>query len=233
MALTDSSLNYTALSDLLLVSSLCVRLMLDKLMGWTTRRLSAISSSQDDSFLCVRCAHAARILNPDNTRVAIDMNEPTYVCFTRRAPNSYDRRGTDRERRLVHDNELLNVGAESPFCLRELLYSDGKDFFTFEVPFGELATKTKRCASNLVVMLHSYRGPSAKAYNDVNPRNILFEGDGDLVIIDFDSYSKQGEVMLYGKCGSSPFTNDPDTTEFSNDFHGVEKRRQYMEEKTA
>ncbi|PBK67990.1 kinase-like protein [Armillaria solidipes] len=67
-------------------------------------------------------------------------------------------------------------------------------------------------------------------HNDINPRNILFDDDGRLVIIDFDSCRKQGESMLRGKCGTFPFSNDPETAEFQNDFYGVEKIREWMEE---
>ncbi|KAK0501967.1 hypothetical protein EDD18DRAFT_1346527 [Armillaria luteobubalina] len=78
-ASTDSSLNYIAFSDLLLISSLCTRLMFGKFMGSTTRGLSTTSSPQNDSFFCVWCALAARISSPDIIQVIIDTNEPTYV----------------------------------------------------------------------------------------------------------------------------------------------------------
>ncbi|KAK0421582.1 kinase-like domain-containing protein [Armillaria borealis] len=67
-------------------------------------------------------------------------------------------------------------------------------------------------------------------HNDINPRNILLDADGKLVIIDFDSCRKQGESMLDGKCGTFPFSNDSETAEFQNDFYGLEKIREWMEE---
>ncbi len=35
--------------------------------------------------------------------------------------------------------------------------------------------------------------------------------------------------MLDGKCGTFPFSNDPETAEFQNDFYGLEKIREWME----
>lgn len=68
------------------------------------------------------------------------------------------------------------------------------------------------------------------AQNELNPRNILLDADGKLVIIDFDSCPKQGESMLDGKCGTFPFSNDPEMAEFQNNFYGLEKIQEWMEE---
>ncbi|PBK94379.1 hypothetical protein ARMGADRAFT_991497 [Armillaria gallica] len=67
-------------------------------------------------------------------------------------------------------------------------------------------------------------------HNDINPRNILFDVDGKLIIIDFDSCRKQSESMLDGKSGTFPFSNDPETAEFQNDSYGLEKVREWMKE---
>ncbi len=36
--------------------------------------------------------------------------------------------------------------------------------------------------------------------------------------------------MLDGKCGTFPFSDDLETAEFQNDFCGLEKIREWMEE---
>ncbi|SJL14764.1 uncharacterized protein ARMOST_18232 [Armillaria ostoyae] len=46
---------------------------------------------------------------------------------------------TNHDRRLVHDIQMMDDEAESPFRLRELLWSDGKDFFYFQ------SSTRKRC----------------------------------------------------------------------------------------
>ncbi|PBK67944.1 kinase-like protein [Armillaria solidipes] len=256
---------------------------------------------------------------------------------------------TNRERRLIHDIELMECEAESPFRLRELLWWDGEDFFYLQsstrkprdedeetrsalsrdailVPrslyqiapppefirapeplphdsYVKVGVMYNFCPEDLnksaiwplmiqearvceILMKHPHRnvaqyygyvekdglmaGLCFKRYgqtlsdavkkgvlpredieslldqikqgiehihdlglvhNDINPRNILFDDDGRLVIIDFDSCRKQGESMLRGKCGTFPFSNDPETAGFQNDFYGVEKIREWMEEK--
>ncbi|SJL16469.1 uncharacterized protein ARMOST_19995 [Armillaria ostoyae] len=233
---------------------------------------------------------------------------------------------TNGERRLIHDIELMDVEAESPFHLRELLWWDGEDFFYLQSSTQKPRDKDEETRSALsrdailvprslyqitpppelirapeplprdsymkagvmynfcpedlnksaiwslmiqeawvceILMKHPHwnvmlsdtvkNGALLRAdiesslnqikqviehihglglvHNDINPRNILFDDDGRLVIIDFDSCCKQGESMLHGKCGTFPFSNDPETAEFQNDFYGVEKIREWMEEK--
>ncbi len=36
--------------------------------------------------------------------------------------------------------------------------------------------------------------------------------------------------MLNGKCGTFPFSDDPEPAEFQNDFNGLEKIQEWMEE---
>ncbi|PBK61400.1 hypothetical protein ARMSODRAFT_896791, partial [Armillaria solidipes] len=67
-------------------------------------------------------------------------------------------------------------------------------------------------------------------HNDINPSNIMLDADGTLVIIDFDSCRKPGESMLDGKCGTFPFSNEETTSALENDFYGIEKIREWMEE---
>ncbi|PBK94373.1 hypothetical protein ARMGADRAFT_1079059 [Armillaria gallica] len=232
---------------------------------------------------------------------------------------------TNDEHRLIHDIELMDVKAESPFCLRELLWWDGEDCFylqstTRKPPEEDEETRSALSLDAILVprslyqiapppeliraheplprdsyvkvgvmcnfypedlsksaiwplmiqearvceilMKHPHRNTLSDAvkkgalpradikssldqikqgiehidglglvYNDINPRNILFDDDGRLVVIDFDSCRKQGESMLRGKCGTFPFSNDPETAEFQNDFYGVEKIREWMEER--
>ncbi|KAK0187412.1 hypothetical protein F5146DRAFT_935456 [Armillaria mellea] len=70
------------------------------------------------------------------------------------------------------------------------------------------------------------------AHNDINPRNVLLDAGGKLVIIDFDSCRKQGEPMLDGENGTFPFSDDPETAGFQNNFYGLEKIR-WVEENIA
>ncbi|SJL14763.1 uncharacterized protein ARMOST_18231 [Armillaria ostoyae] len=67
-------------------------------------------------------------------------------------------------------------------------------------------------------------------HNDINPSRIMLDADGTLVIIDFDSCRNPGESMLDGKCGTFPFSNEKTTSTFENDFYGIEKIREWMEE---
>ncbi|KAK0437665.1 hypothetical protein EV421DRAFT_1907163 [Armillaria borealis] len=234
---------------------------------------------------------------------------------------------TNRERRLVHDVEIMDVEAELPFRLRELLWSDGEDFFYFQsftrkrrdedgatrsalsrhailvprslyqiapppglirapepLPDDCTTFEARVCE---ILMKHPHRnvaqcygyvekdglmaGLCFKRYgqalddavekgvilrlrsdiessldqvkkgighahglglvhNDINPSNIMLDAHSTLVIIDFDSCRKAGESMLDGKCGTFPFSNEETTSAIENDFYGIEKIREWMEE---
>ncbi|SJL04266.1 uncharacterized protein ARMOST_07627 [Armillaria ostoyae] len=187
---------------------------------------------------------------------------------------------TNRERCLVRDVAIMDVEAESPFRLRELLWSDGEDFFYFQSstrkPLDEdeatrsalsrhailvlwslyqiapppglicapeplpddcyvkvdrmyhfrpedldrsaiwpLMIQEARYGQTLDTMVENGVIPRSDIelsldqgikhihglgliHNDINPNNIMLDADGTLVIIDFDSCRRAGELMLRG-----------------------------------
>ncbi len=54
---------------------------------------------------------------------------------------------TNRERRLVLDTAIMDMEAADPFHLREILWSDGEDFFYLQLPTRRPRAKDEEARS--------------------------------------------------------------------------------------
>ncbi|KAJ6536017.1 kinase-like domain-containing protein [Mycena vulgaris] len=70
-------------------------------------------------------------------------------------------------------------------------------------------------------------------HNDINPRNIVLGKDSIPIIIDFDSCHKIGESLKGKKAGTIDWDHNSDVSQPQNDFYGLEKVRELLQQKEA
>lgn len=70
-------------------------------------------------------------------------------------------------------------------------------------------------------------------HNDINPANIMFDANGTVVIIDFDSCVPEGEKLVKG--GTPFFCDERDwsRSEPRHDFYGLDKIEKFLEEESG
>ncbi len=69
---------------------------------------------------------------------------------------------TNRERRLVLDTSIMNMEAADPFHLRDILWSDGEDFFYLQLPTQRPRNEDDEARSASAVTRNSYHVPYTK-----------------------------------------------------------------------
>lgn len=112
----------------------------------------------------------------------------------------------------------------------------GLCFMRYEMTIAERLRKTDDFDKDLCLReietgvrhLHSL----GLVHNDINPTNIMVDGNDRAIIIDFDTCYRNGQKLGHKAGTWGWFMEGTEYAKFANDFYGLSKLRDYMLEQT-